>query len=448
MDDDYFNRSIYENRSLEFFYHREMYTQCAEHSLNFGKKQPTTYCDNFISIGGIVALLTIPTVWVGFWGNVILFSALLLQIRRSARQEIYGVFFSVVDTMNLLYTGILINFGSKGLPWLGFQGFYIEYASPLMCKFSKFFQVFLNCYSINMLFCEALGRLIMIKSRGAHSPRYQHVIYFLCVAMAISFVQCSPIITLYNLRRPDGRYDCVLDPGWPRAIIQWFAIHRLLYCDGLIQCIFILFFNCINILGLLKLRATIEYIDHTAKESNIVSDTLKQITRLLHNIERDTQVVVIHSTIIAFLFLLKSSVSYEIYEVLYVDYTDNTTVNGVLINYKWTSIEDIVIFLYFLCISCHMWLYYFIIPPFRSWIRDVIKKVTKNNPSVLRVVDMFMLTDNEMGETPDQWRKSQNYLQNLDPVLYERIRQLEGALKQTDVQAEPSAVDVEVKLQK
>nr|ANO39095.1 GCR137 [Schmidtea mediterranea] len=339
------------------------------------------------------------------------------------------MFYVVINSINLLFTGIAVNFLSKGLPWLGFTGIYIEYASPLSCKLSRFLQTFLNCSLINILLCEVIGRLIYLLSYGAHSPDLNFIIYILAGALFSSFFLCFPMIILYNLQKPDGRYDCIPDPEWPYVFIRWHAIHRMIFCDGLMQSLIILVLNGFIVFQLLKFRWTIASIQSFFTESNIVSDTLKQVIRLLNNNARDSILVVIHSTFVVLLFFVRSIVSYVVHKVIFIDFLDNTTVDGALLNYKWTAVEDFLTFLHILFISCYMWLYFFIIPTFRTYIRKSIKRISRKNQTVLRIADLFMLTDNEMAESPEVWKKSQDHLGNLDSVLFERVHQLEGALK-------------------
>ncbi|VEL30129.1 unnamed protein product, partial [Protopolystoma xenopodis] len=113
-------------------FNSKMYLDCAQ--ITFHDKSANIHCDFFSFVGSILALLMIPTVALGIIFNCMLFAALYLTIKRSAKLSTISMAFCTMEILYMVQFGIVDGYSTRGLPWLGFTGRFLDVTSEAHCR--------------------------------------------------------------------------------------------------------------------------------------------------------------------------------------------------------------------------------------------------------------------------------------------------------------------------
>ncbi|VDN13396.1 unnamed protein product [Dibothriocephalus latus] len=380
-----------------------------------------------MAVGGVGALLALPTVVFGVLGELALLAAFSNKLVRSARQHIFSAYQCVFGIAFLIYFGINNLFLTKGLLWLGYEPIFLEYSHTYACKTSRFLKCFISATVSNILYADAINRAMAIKAKCYQPVTTTKCFVLLCCCVIGGFVAAVPNFIISNIWLIDGRYICGKDPAWSQSTVLWTTVHETLFANGCAQALSVLFLIMAMSRDVGKLDNTIDYLHTAHKLPGTLTETVFQVTFLLREARRDAWVCIIFNMSLAILMFVRGVIRGFLDWEIYSKFEDNGRTDGVLSFYMIIALEDLVIYLMMIVFAYHFWLFFFYVPAFRTWIFGETKDTVGG---LRRKLEPFLPINPDEEYYQENWDAGTFYLQNGNPVLYQRMVQLDKIINE------------------
>ncbi|VDL91340.1 unnamed protein product [Schistocephalus solidus] len=380
-----------------------------------------------MAVGGVAALLVLPTVVFGIIGELTLITAFCNKLIRSARQHAFSAFQSAFGIAFLLYFGIYYLLFTKGLSWLGYEPVFLEHSHTFACKASRFICCFISATVSNILYADASNRAMAIKAKCYQPATTTKGFVVLSCCVIGGFVAAMPEFIICNLWRIDGRLICEKDPAWAPSVIHWLIFHETVFINGFGQALAVIFLIMAMSRDVGKLDNTIDYLHTAHRLPGTITETVFQVTFLLRESRRDAWVCIVFNMSLAILMFARATIRSCLNYEIYYNYEDNGRTDGVLKFYMFNALEDLVIFLMMIVFAYHFWLFFYYIPAFRTWIFGETKDTVGG---IRRKLEPFLPLNPDGEDYQENWDSGTFYLQNGNPVLYERLVELDNIINE------------------
>ncbi|BHF65976.1 hypothetical protein SprV_0200899000 [Sparganum proliferum] len=316
-------------------------------------------------------------------------------------------------------------FLTKGLLWLGYDPFLFEYAHTFACKTSRFVRCFISATVANILYADAANRAMAVKAKCYQPVTTTKSFVVLCCCVIGGFVAAIPDFIICNLWRIDGRFICGKDPAWTPPVIRWLIFHETFFINGSGQSLAVLFLIMAMSRDVGKLDNTIDYLHTAHRLPGTITETVFQVTFLLRESRRDAWVCIVFNMSLAILMFARAIIRFLLNYEIYYDIENNGRTDGVLNFYMLHALEDLVIFLMMIVFAYHFWIFFYYVPAFRTWVFGETKETVS---SMRQRMEPFLPIDPDGEEYQENWDSSTFYLQNGNPVLYERLTELDNII--------------------
>ncbi|KAA3674860.1 uncharacterized protein DEA37_0000953, partial [Paragonimus westermani] len=261
---------------------------------------PLAKCGLMIYVASeIIALTTIPIVILGTVGNLILLILLFCSSQKDIRLRIWGAALCVFDILSVNIIGLLHGMHEFGYRWWGWHNNNLEGNDHVRCKFFRLAITYLKTTRINLILfnlftetcCQSEADQLTLEIKTITSA-------YLGLALLLSLILSSPTALIYGLWELHGRFQCLPDPSWASAYHAFYAVHHMLFCDGLFQCICVLSL-CTLLRRKLHRQQHLHYLMRSnIKDGRLFGELLSQIEFQLNHKFNSRRILLLQSSFI------------------------------------------------------------------------------------------------------------------------------------------------------
>ncbi|TGZ56552.1 hypothetical protein CRM22_010138 [Opisthorchis felineus] len=244
----------------------------------------------------IVGLLAIPTIIMGTM-SCLLISLLIYKIRHQySRLSIWGIAICLTDLLRLHIDGMLYCFTTFGSPWWGYNLQALHMKGYIRCKIVRALSSFLSSLRTN---------LIMFSIFTLHTNRVPKnyvekgwtMFGWVAAAILRSLTQSYPSLAIYGIWQVGGVVLCLPDPQWPKVYHKFFAMHQILFCEGILECVATLLM-CVPLWRQMKHEEGLLYqLQYGCKWTKWIALLLKDFKRNLETSLQELRVVTLQAVL-------------------------------------------------------------------------------------------------------------------------------------------------------
>ncbi|KAG5445351.1 hypothetical protein CSKR_203206 [Clonorchis sinensis] len=245
----------------------------------------------------IVGLLAIPTVIMGTM-SCLLVLLLIYRIRHQYfRLSIWGMAICLTDLLRLHINGMLYCFTTFGSPWWGYNLQAPHMKGYTRCKIIHALSSFLNSLRTNLIMFSVFT---LHTNRVTKNYLETGWLLFGWVATAIlrSLTQSYPSLAIYGIWQVGGVVLCLPDPQWPKVYHTFFAVHQILFCEGILECAATLLM-CVPLWRQMKHDEALLYqLHYGCKWTKWIALLLKDFKRNLETSLQELRVVTLQAVLV------------------------------------------------------------------------------------------------------------------------------------------------------
>lgn len=371
--------------------------RCSDHFLNSLGMYDATVNKVGLRNAFMIAILTLPLLAVTFFSNFILLLVFISMRPRGCVHREFGLTYTIAILFSICCDNLLKSFFPHSLPWMGSPAIEYPILSHRSCKYFAFLSSFLGATRVNLLLAHCLLHIFATELRAERKSINLTVVMLniVCILAAALMGQMSPLV--HGVWTIANRFVCMPDPEWPLAIIGFYTIHEVLFCDGIAQSIVILV-ACFQLWQMCRRIAPTATCLRSTSESKIIlfSSLTKHRLKLLRR-EECFRVVYVHAGLIALLKIAQGIfrliVAFQTYGPSGRKALATVPFRETLINYNATF--DLLIMCEMAVNMLHVWLIFYWQTTMRNAFLKAIWKICRPFKKIRLILMAQMYNEDE-----------------------------------------------------